>query len=204
VEYGGRKTEGGRLLLLSSPNSQAGPTSGMTPRRQMLFPNGASGLAAGQPRKPVAAFVVDWFYALPPCKWLPLIGGHVTPFSEKRARRTERTVPSTTMPPKPQNVKAVTSGCRGPHRELGGGCATGRAAPSSAGRPTKLAGPVAINLDLNQQQHERMLTEGLDFGEDLRLEDSIGTIRLVITDLSSSRYGTVTIPGVGPARKPAH
>ena len=36
--------------------------------------NGASGLATGQPRKPKAALVVDWFYALPPYEWLPREG----------------------------------------------------------------------------------------------------------------------------------
>src|SRR5579859_7233709 len=65
--------EGGRLPLLSSPVSRAGPTSGIKPRRlKVRYCNGASGLAAGQPRKPVAALIVDWFYALPPCERPPL------------------------------------------------------------------------------------------------------------------------------------
>jgi hypothetical protein len=54
------------------------------PRRQTHETNGASGLAAGQPRKPKAALVVDWFYALPPYDWLPREGDRFNgPFLRK-------------------------------------------------------------------------------------------------------------------------
>ena len=35
------------------------------------MPMGTSILAASQPRKPEAAQIMDWFYALPPYQWLP-------------------------------------------------------------------------------------------------------------------------------------
>src|SRR6478736_5365116 len=52
------------------------------PRRDVTC---ASGLAAGQPRKPEAALMLDWFYALPPLIGSPLErGSRLSPFSRKR------------------------------------------------------------------------------------------------------------------------
>jgi hypothetical protein len=63
-------TKGGHRFLPSLPNREPlGLRS--KPRRQRVAANGASGLAAGQPRKSEAALVVDWFYYVASWKWLP-------------------------------------------------------------------------------------------------------------------------------------
>ena len=97
--------KGDRRHLLSSPCLRTAKTAARTaaPNR---YRYGASGFAAGQPRKPEAALVVDWFYALPPCQWLPREGDRSHPFQRKRSGERHQTVLSYTMRPERGDVKA--------------------------------------------------------------------------------------------------
>lgn len=53
---------------------------------------------------------------------------------------------------------------------------------------------MAIDLNLKRSQRDLVLNQGLDFAQDLKLDKNIRSIRLVVTDLTSNRDGTLTIP----------
>ena len=78
-----------------------------------------------------------------------------------------------------------------------------QASSGFAARPAQFAGPMAIDLNLRRSQRDLVLDQGLDFAQDLKLDRNIRSIRLVVTDLSSNRDGTLTIPIV-LERTPLH
>jgi VWFA-related protein len=53
---------------------------------------------------------------------------------------------------------------------------------------------VPENLDLNEAEHAKVMTEGIDIMQQALLDDSIRQVRLAVVDRTSNLAGTVTLP----------
>jgi VWFA-related protein len=57
-----------------------------------------------------------------------------------------------------------------------------------------VTGAVPENLDLNEEEHAKVMTEGIDIVQQTLLDDSIRQIRLAVVDRTSNLAGSVTLP----------
>jgi hypothetical protein len=55
---------------------------------------------------------------------------------------------------------------------------------------------VPENLDLNEEEHAKVMTDGIDIVQQALLDDSIRQVRLAVVDRTSNLAGTVTMPVV--------
>ena len=60
-----------------------------------------------------------------------------------------------------------------------------------------VAGGMPENLDLNEQEHVKVMTDGIDIVQPAALDDSIKQVRVLVIDRTSNLAGTVTMPITG-------
>jgi hypothetical protein len=60
--------------------------------------------------------------------------------------------------------------------------------------PMKSMGPVAVNLDMSEDEHAKALTAGIDMRRPLALDSATRQVRVTVLDHTSYLVGTSTIP----------
>jgi VWFA-related protein len=60
-----------------------------------------------------------------------------------------------------------------------------------------VTGGIPDNLDLNEEQHAKVITDGIDIVQPTALDDSVRQVRIAVVDRTSNLAGTVTMPMAG-------